>query len=132
MHGGNKGWDKVVWQAQPIDSPSGPALRLSYVSPDGEEGYPGTVHVTATYTLTNQNELRVDMEATTDKVTLLNMAHHSYWNLGGYDSGTILGHELAIFGDEYTPGDPKVPTGATSPVKGLRSTSLRRSSSART
>jgi aldose 1-epimerase len=62
--------------------------------------------------------MRVDMEATTDQVTLLNMAHHSYWNLGGYDSGTILGHELMIYGDEYTPGDPKVPTGATTRVEG--------------
>jgi aldose 1-epimerase len=118
LHGGNRGWDKVLWQAQPIESTDGPALRLTYVSPDGEEGYPGTVHAITTYTLTNQNEMRVDMEAVTDKVTLLNMAHHSYWNLGGYDSGTILGHELLIYGDEYTPGDPKVPTGATSPVKG--------------
>jgi aldose 1-epimerase len=118
LHGGNKGWDKVIWQAQPVDSANGPSLRLSYVSRDGEEGYPGTVNVTTTFTLTNQNELRVEMEATTDKITLLNMAHHSYWNLGGYDSGTILNHELVIYGDQYTPGDPKVPTGATSPVKG--------------
>jgi aldose 1-epimerase len=118
LHGGIKGWDKVVWQAQPIESAGGPALRLSYISRDGEEGYPGTVNVTTTYTLTNQNEMRVDMEAVTDKITLLNMAHHSYWNLGGYGSGTILGHELMIYGDEYTPGDPKVPTGAISPVKG--------------
>jgi aldose 1-epimerase len=118
LHGGNKGWDKVLWDAQPVDGAGGPSLRLSYVSRDGEEGYPGTVHVTTTYTLTDQNEMRVDMEAVTDKITLLNMAHHSYWNLGGYDSGTILGHELIIYGDEYTPGDPKVPTGAISTVKG--------------
>lgn len=118
LHGGTKGWDKVVWTAEPLDTPDGPSIRLSYVSADGEEGYPGTVSAKTTYTLTNDNALRVDMEAMTDKTTLVNMAHHSYWNLGGHDSGTILDHELTLFADAYTPGDPVVPTGAVKPVKG--------------
>ena len=78
------------------------------MSPDGEEDYPGTVTATAIYTLTNDNELKVEMQATTDKTTLVNMAHHSYWNLAG--SGTILDHELTIHADKYTPGDGLVPT----------------------
>jgi aldose 1-epimerase len=115
LHGGTKGWDKVVWDAEPIDSASGPALRLSYVSNDADEGYPGTVKARATYTLTNDNELRVQMEATSDATTLVNMAHHSYWNLGGHGSGTILDHELTLNASAYTPGNP-VPDGAVKPV----------------
>jgi len=117
LHGGVKGWDKVVWDATPKETPAGPALELTYVSKDGEEGYPGTVKAKTTYVLTHQNELRVEMEAVTDKTTFVNMAHHSYWNLGGFDSGTILDHELTLFADQYTPGDP-VPDGKTKPVKG--------------
>jgi len=104
LHGGKKGWDKVVWTAEPRETPKGPALRLTHVSPDGEEGYPGTVTATATYTLTNDGELYVEMEASTDKTTLVNMAHHSYWNLAGVGSGTILEHELQIDADQYTAG----------------------------
>ena len=78
----------------------GPALELTYVSKDGEEGYPGTVTAKTVYTLTNDNELRVEMQATTDKTTLVSMAHHSYWNLGGNNSGTILEHELTLFADQ--------------------------------
>jgi aldose 1-epimerase len=119
LHGGKKGFDKVVWTAQPSESATGPALKLSYVAKDGEEGYPGTLTatVTYTYTLTNENELRVDMQAQSDKTTLANLAHHSYWNLGGFASGTILDHELTLYSDAYTPGDP-VPDGKTKPVKG--------------
>ena len=117
LHGGVKGWDKVVWNAQTQKGPEGPSIALSYVSKDGEEGYPGTVKVTTTYTLTNKNELRVFFEATTDKVTLVNVAQHTYWNLAGHDSGTILDHELALHAARYTPGDP-VPTGEVKPVKG--------------
>ncbi len=118
LHGGTKGWDKVVWAAQATETPEGPQVRLSYVSKDGEQGYPGTVHATSTYTLTNNNELRIEMTATTDKTTIVNMVHHSYWNLAGHDSGSIADHELTLFADKYTPGDPQVPTGAVLPVKG--------------
>jgi aldose 1-epimerase len=118
LHGGNKGWDKVVWTAEPVESPEGPGIRFTYVSKDGEEGYPGTVTAKSTYTLTNKNEFKVEMEATTDKPTIVNMAHHSYWNLGGFASGPITDHELMLFADKYTPGDPIVPTGVIKPVKG--------------
>ena len=106
-----RGWDKVVWNASAIDTAEGPALELTYVSKDGEEGYPGTVTAKTVYTLTNDNELKVEMQATTDKTTLVNMAHHSYWNLGGHNSGTILDHELTLYADQYTPGTPMVPDG---------------------
>ena len=118
LHGGSRGWDKVVWTARPFDGEDGPSLELTYVSADGEEGYPGTVTAKTVYTLTRDDELRVDMEATTDKPTLVNMAHHSYWNLGGHDSGTILDHELTLYADHYTPGVPMVPTGEKKAVTG--------------
>jgi aldose 1-epimerase len=118
LHGGVKGWDKVVWSATPVDTPDGPSLQLIYVSKDGEEGYPGTVTARTVYTLTDKNELTVDMQATTDRPTLVNMAHHSYWNLGGHASGTILDHELTLYADRYTPGAPMVPLGSTKPVAG--------------
>jgi len=118
LHGGNKGWDKVVWDAEPAETPDGPSVRFTYVSKDGDEGYPGTVTAHTTYTLTNANELRVEMDAVTDKTTIVNMAHHTYWNLGGHDSGPVSAQELEISADKYTPGDPMVPTGAVKPVKG--------------
>jgi len=118
LHGGMKGWDKVVWSATPLETVDGPSLQLTYVSKDGEEGYPGTVTAHTVYTLTHANELRVDMEATTDRPTLVNMAHHAYWNLGGHASGTILDHELTLYADRYTPGAPMVPYGETKPVAG--------------
>jgi aldose 1-epimerase len=118
LHGGKKGWDKVVWSGKTIDTAEGPGLELTYTSKDGEEGYPGTVTARTMYTLTNANELKVTMEATTDKTTLVNMAHHSYWNLGGHNSGTILDHELTLYADHYTPGTPMVPDGRIHPVKG--------------
>jgi len=114
LHGGKKGWDKVIWTAETSEAGSGPAIKLTYVSPDGEEGYPGTVTATTTYTLTNENELRVEMEATTDKTTIVNMAHHTYWNLGGTTSGSIEDHEVTLSADKYTPGMP--PTGKVKPV----------------
>jgi len=118
LHGGKRGWDKVVWSVLPIDTAEGPALELTYVSKDGEEGYPGTVTAKTVYTLTNDDELKVEMQATTDKTTLVNMAHHSYWNLSGHNSGTILDHELTLYADQYTPGTPMVPDGRIQPVKG--------------
>lgn len=118
LHGGIKGWDKVVWTAEAMDTAEGPALRLAYVSRDGEEGYPGVVAASCLYTLTWKNELRVAMRATTDAVTLVAMAHHSYWNLGGQDAGPITDHELTLFAEAYTPGDPLVPTGEVADVTG--------------
>ena len=118
LHGGRKGWDKVVWTALAVDTARGPALELTYISKDGDEGYPGIVMAKTVYTLTNDDELTVDMQATTDKTTLVNMAHHSYWNLGGHDSGTILDHELTLYADQYTPGSPMIPYGDIKAVKG--------------
>lgn len=117
LHGGKKGWDKVIWVAEPKETAKGPSLKLTHVSPDGEEGYPGTVTATAIYTLTSDGALEVEMSATTDKTTLVNMAHHSYWNLAGFSSGTVLEQELTIPADKYTPGDP-VPDGKIVAVKG--------------
>ena len=118
LHGGATGFFKRVWDAEALQTPDGPALRLRYLSKDGEEGYPGNLTATTTYTLTQSNELKVEMEATTDRTTLVNLAHHSYWNLGGVGSGPITEHELTLFSDAYTPGDPIVPTGAVTPVRG--------------
>ena len=106
LHGGKKGWDKVVWDAETTETPKGPSVKFTYVSKDGEEGYPGTVTATSTYTLTNKNELAVDMTATTDKTTIVNMAHHSYFNLRGDTEGDIKDHILTLHADKYTPGVP--------------------------
>jgi aldose 1-epimerase len=116
LHGGKKGWDKVVWTAEPSETPKGPSLKLTYVSNDGEEGYPGTVTATTTYTLTNKNELAIEMTATTDKDTIVNMVHHSYFNLRAGTEGDIKDHVLTLFADKYTPGMP--PDGRVVPVAG--------------
>lgn len=119
LHGGAKGFDKYVWDGEAGDGPDGPWVRFTRTSPDGEEGFPGTVKATVTYTVTPKNELKVEMTATTDKPTLVNLAHHSYWNLGGHASGDIKGHELQLFCDKYTPGDKTlVPDGTIKPVDG--------------
>ena len=123
LHGGKKGWDKVVWEAELKETPGGPEIHFSYTSPDGEEGFPGTVKASVVYALNHENELVITMRATTDATTLVNMAHHTYWNLAGQGSGTIRDHELTLFADRYTPsapaagGDP-VPDGALEPVAG--------------
>ncbi|MCC5600320.1 aldose epimerase family protein [Nostoc favosum] len=112
LHGGKKGFDQVVWQAEPITSLTGATLKLTYLSVDGEEGYPGNLTVTVTYTLTNNNEFKMEMTATTDKPTPVNLTNHSYWNLAGHASGSILGHQLLINADKYTPNNAqKIPTG---------------------
>ena len=118
LHGGPRGWDKVVWNAEATETPEGPAVRMTYVSRDGDGGYPAAVTASCVYTLTKKNELRVEMRATSDGVTLVNMAHHGYWNLGGEGSGLITGHELTLHARAYTPGDPLVPTGEVKPVAG--------------
>lgn len=119
LHGGKKGWDKVVWDAEAIETPDGPSVKLTYLSKDGEEGFPGAVHATTIYTLTHANELRIEMSATTDKTTIVNMAHHSYFNLGGHGSGSVVDHELTLHAGSYTPSDAAlVPSGEIAPVKG--------------
>ncbi len=115
LHGGARGFDKYAWDVATGDS----WIRFTRTSPDGEEGYPGTVQAAVTYTVTPANELKVEMTATTDKPTLVNLAHHSYWNLAGHGSGDVLGHELQLFADRYTPGNETlVPKGTIEPVAG--------------
>ena len=119
LHGGLKGFDKVVWDAEEMQTKEGCALKLTYLSKDGEEGYPGNLKCTVIYTLTNNDELKVSYEAETDKDTVVNLTHHSYFNLGAHDSGDILGHELKLNADNYTPVDEGlIPTGEIKPVKG--------------
>jgi aldose 1-epimerase len=118
LHGGKVGFDKKLWAARALPAAStGAAVELTYVSPDGEEGYPGTLTTTVTYTLTDKNELRIDYRATTDKATPVNLTNHSYFNLAG--SGDILGHEVWLNCAHYTPVDADlIPTGEIAPVKG--------------
>jgi aldose 1-epimerase len=115
LHGGIKGWDKALWDAKARETPDGPSLELTLVSKDGDEGYPGTVHATTTYTLTRDDELRIEMSATTDKPTLVNMIHHTYWNLSA-GPGDIKDEVLTLYADKYTPGLP--PDGKVLPVAG--------------
>jgi aldose 1-epimerase len=116
LHGGLKGFDKVVWTLQ---QQGGNSLLLSYTSKDGEEGYPGTLKVQVVYTLTPANELRIDYSAETDKPTPVNLTNHSYFNLSGGRDSTILGHQLMLDADRYTAVDATlIPTGELLPVKG--------------
>ncbi|MEE9167543.1 MAG: aldose epimerase family protein [Candidatus Neomarinimicrobiota bacterium] len=105
LHGGLVGFDKVLWDAEPLETAEGPALKLTYVSKDGEEGYPGTLTVTHTYTLQDEGGLRLEYLATTDKPTVLNLTHHSYFNLTGDPGKDILGHEMMIHADRFVPVD---------------------------
>ncbi|MEY3025159.1 MAG: Aldose 1-epimerase precursor [Planctomycetota bacterium] len=117
LHGGVKGFDKVVWSGDGKLTPNGPEVTFTYRSKDGEEGYPGNVDVKVVYTLTAANELAVKMSATTDAPTCVNLAHHTYWNLAGHGSGDILGHMLQIPAKRYTPVDATlITTGEIAPV----------------
>ena len=119
LHGGLKGFDKVVWDVNEKESRPGGSLTLSYRSKDGEEGYPGDLSVKVVYSLTESNELRIEYRATTDKPTVVNLAHHSYFNLAGAGNGDILSHELFIDADLFTPVDSGlIPTGEMRSVKG--------------
>jgi aldose 1-epimerase len=119
LHGGNVGLDRVLWQAEPIEGFESAGIQFTYDSPDGEEGYPGNLRVTATYLLNNNNELVITLAARTDKATPVNLTNHTYWNLGGAGSGTILGHELTIHADQYLPvNEGLIPTGELADVAG--------------
>ncbi len=119
LHGGVVGFDKKLWKGTPRITPRGPCVAFELVSPDGDEGYPGRLVAEAAYTLTPAGELVVEMRATTNAPTIVNMVHHTYWNLAGHASGSIRDHELAVAADRYLPVDAgSIPTGTFAPVEG--------------
>ena len=119
LHGGLKGFDKVVWTGHELKTKAGPAVALTYLSKDGEEGYPGNLNVRVVYTLTNNDELKIEYSATTDKDTVTNLTHHSYFNLAGEGNGDILSQVVTINGSRFVPTDAgSIPTGELRNVKG--------------
>jgi len=119
LHGGVKGFDKVVWEVSPFERQDSRGVVLRYTSPDGEEGYPGTLRTTVTYTLTEGNELIFDYEGTSDRATPVNLTQHSYFNLAGEGAGNVLGHELTLNANSFTPVDSTlIPTGEIRSVAG--------------
>ncbi len=119
LHGGTVGFNKVVWTAEPLETSRGPAVRFSYVSKAGQDGYPGTVKVTVTYTLLKDDALRIEYRGTTDKPTILNMTNHTYFNLSGDPNKTILDEDLMINANKYTPVNKyEIPTGKIATVVG--------------
>jgi aldose 1-epimerase len=118
LHGGLKGFDKVVWKAEELESGDGPSVRMSYTSPDGEEGYPGNLKVSVLFTVTVDDKLKIQYSAETDKATPVNLSNHTYFNLGGKDSDSIRDHEITLNADRYTPvDDTLIPTGEIAPVE---------------
>ncbi len=119
LHGGNKGFAKRIWQGDGFDEVNLAGVRLSYFSPDGEEGYPGNLQVEVNYSLNEDNELKMEYFARTDKPTILNLTNHAYWNLAGAGSGTIMNHQLTIKSDKYLPvNNNLIPTGEIKSVYG--------------
>ena len=119
LHGGTMGWDQKVWKADPFQNAAGVGVALSLTSPDGDQGYPGEVNATVTYTLSDDSRLIVDYDATSNAPTVINMTQHTYFNLAGSKATDILGHELTINADRYTPvDDTLIPTGQLAPVDG--------------
>jgi len=119
LHGGDIGFDKQIWQAEPIESDELVGVKFSRTSPDGEEGYPGTLKATVTYTLTAADELVMDYTAETDKATIVNLTNHCYWNLGGAAAGDVLGHQMMINAPSFLPVDEGlIPSGAPAAVEG--------------
>jgi aldose 1-epimerase len=119
LHGGLKGFDKVVWEASAVRNENAVGVKMHYTSKDGEEGYPGNLACTVTYSLTNDNELIIEYSATTDKATPVNLTNHSYFNLAGQGKGNILGHSVTLNADRFTPVDAGlIPTGELRPVVG--------------
>ena len=117
LHGGRKGFDKYVWKARPVTSTGGITVVLTHISPDGDEGFPGTLTATVTYTWTNDDELKIHYHATTDKPTVVNLTNHSYFNLAGAGNGSILDQQMQIFADKFTPvAKGLIPTGELRPV----------------
>jgi len=121
LHGGLRGFDKVVWKAEPVQAGDGVGVELTYLSKDMEEGYPGNLSVTVVYTLTDADELRISYEAETDRKTPVNLTNHAYWNLKGEGNGDILGHSLRLEADQFTAVDSAanlIPTGEILSVAG--------------
>jgi aldose 1-epimerase len=119
LHGGEKCFSKVVWKAQEVKTADAVGVTFTYVSPDGDEGYPGRLTAKVTYSVTDQNELKMEYEATTDKPTVVNLTNHAYWNLAGAGSGDVLGHEMMLNADGYLPvDDTLIPLGKVAPVEG--------------
>ena len=117
LHGGDVGFNKVMWKGESFQNDTEVGVKLTYLSKDMEEGYPGNLNNTVVYSLNNDNELKVYFESTTDKPTVINLTNHAYYNLAGHDSGTILDHELTIYAKNYTPTDDSfITTGAIDPV----------------
>jgi aldose 1-epimerase len=118
LHGGTKGFNARVWTAKDVSGPNGEALQLTYLSKDGEEGFPGILSAKVVFTLTGNNELKIDYSATTDKDTVMNLTNHSYFNLSGQGDGDILGTELMLRASKFTPVDATlIPTGEIRSVK---------------